>query len=160
MKKLIVIFVTFLGGFLTSNLVFAQQTRSFCTFNETYFATPDIKKNELMLNTIPHTSTFAFDISETINGKKIGSIVVRRTDLENSDALVLFEQSGSIFLPKGTIIAFGIVDADAALKDAKFERAIMGGTGIYSGITGSFFTEHIGDSNVYKLTFSAVIPCK
>ena len=160
MNKIIVIFITFLGGFFTSNLVFAQQTRSFCNFNETYFATPDLKKNDLMHNTIPHTKTYSFDISKTKNGKKMGSIVVRRTDLEKSDALELFEQSGSIFLPKGTIIAFGIVDTDGASKDAKFERAIIGGTGIYSGITGSFFTEHIGDSNTYKLTFIAVIPCK
>jgi hypothetical protein len=160
MKKIMLIFITFLGGFFTSNLVLAQQTRSFCNFNETYFATPDLKRNALMHNTIPHTKIYGFDISNTRNGKKIGAIVVRRTDLEKSDALDLFEQSGSIFLPKGTIVAFGIIDTDGASKDAKFERAIIGGTGIYSGITGSFFIEHIGDSNIYKLTFNAVMPCK
>jgi hypothetical protein len=113
-----------------------------------------------MHNTIPHTKIYGFDVSNTRNGKKIGAIVVRRKDLEKSDALDLFEQSGSIFLPKGTIVAFGIIDTDGASKDAKFERAIIGGTGIYSGITGSFFIEHIGDSNIYKLTFNAVMPCK
>lgn len=162
MKKKLLSLIAIVGaiGTLTS----AQaESRQFCSFDETLYLTPHSEKNRELTSTIPRTTILAYEVSKTKGGDKVGESLVRRTSLGIHDTKPgphgIYEQANTIFLPKGNIVVFGMADFDVESHGAKFERAIIGGTGIYSGITGSFVVEHLSNHQ-YKITPNAVVPCR
>ena len=160
MKKYLLIFISALGLILSSNFAAAKSIQ-YCSMQETFYISPD-RESSASLQNKNGLGTFAFTVSKTQGGDKIGTAIIRRTSLGLNDATPgpnpIYELSSTIVLSQGNIIVYGFIDTDVEKTDAKIERAIVGGTGLYSGINGSFFTEHLGKM-VYKLTAKAAKPC-
>ncbi len=161
MKQWQMIGMSLLALLCTSNFAAAQPGQR-CDFKESFVMVPDAKANSRLPQT-EDTGTFAYFLNKTEGGEQVGTAVVRRTYLSHHHLTPgpesAYEQAATLFLKRGNIVTFGMAEFDPHADKSKFERAIVGGTGIYSGISGSFFLEHAG-KHQYKITGNATVPCR
>jgi hypothetical protein len=161
MKRRQIIGMSLLGLLCASNFAVAQPEQR-CELKESFFMVPDAEANSRSPQT-EDTGIFAYSLNKTEGGEQVGTCVVRRTYLSHEHLArgpeSVYESAATLFLKGGNLITFGMVDYDPHAPNSKWERAIVGGTGIYSGVSGSLFYEHVGKHR-YKIISKATVPCR
>lgn len=149
-------------GFIAASSAAIAQPLQHCKFDDSFLATPNSKVDSKPSKT-NQTVTNVYNLNKVPSQEMIGTAIVKTTNIGLNGATTgpnaLYEQTSTLLLKEGTIVTLGMIDLDAEAYKYQFERAIVGGTGKYSGITGSFAVV-IQGNNQYKLIPHATILCR
>lgn len=149
-------------GLLTISSAAIAQPLQHCRFDDSFLATPS-SKIDSKPSKVNQTVTNVYNLNKVPSQEMVGTAIVKTTNIGLNGATTgpnaLYEQTSTLLLKDGTIVMLGINDLDTEAYKHQFERAIVGGTGMYSGITGSFVVL-IEGNNQYKLIPHATILCR
>ena len=149
-----------LGLLAVSSAAIAQPLQH-CRFDKSFLMTTS-SKNDGKPSKINQTVTNIYNLNNLQSQERIGTAIVKTTNIGLNSATTgpnaLYEQTSTLLFKDGTIVTLGMNDFDAEAYKYQFERAIVGGTGKYSGITGSFVVTTEGNGQ-FKIVSHATIPC-